>query len=429
MADGPGYYFVTLPPVGSRRKHNFWLLGDFGVGKGHADWEKFGKAALKVRDAFIAVNGSPHVDGVLMLGDISYESGSEEQLNAGTFDVYPAIMSNSFTWPAMGNHETYTEITGYPYRKAFNLPMRGEAGGVASNSEYYYAWNHGNIHFIVLEFEVSSRAKGGAQYQWLEQDLQSKSARDADWIIAYWHHTPYTCCHHNSETEAQLVNIRYNFLPLLERYGTDLVFVGHSHNYERSMLLNGAYSFSDTSTDQDAHYKWYADNKAKVVLNTHSGSIRGSGPYRKKKGANLGTVYTIVGSGGKLDSTAGLHPMMKVKHVLQGSVLLDVEDSVANVRFIDTARAIRDDFRMVKSRPQVPTPVAKSPAAQAGFTRAGRSFRFAEGNAMPLRIYGTSGALLSNGIHRGSWQPTTAAIPPGEYYYRFGSDFGKVSLP
>jgi hypothetical protein len=29
--------------------------------------------------------------------------------------------------------------------------------------------------------------------------------------------------------------------PILERYGVDLVLSGHSHNYERSYLLDGHY--------------------------------------------------------------------------------------------------------------------------------------------------------------------------------------------
>jgi hypothetical protein len=427
----PNQYLVTSPPPGARKKYTFWLLGDFGVGKGHSQYDTFGIAALRVRDAFIAVNGSPHVDGMLMLGDISYERGSEQELNAGTFDPYYGIMSNSFTWPAMGNHETYTSSTGVPYLAAFNLPTAAQAGGAPSNSEYYYSWDYGNIHFIVLEFEYNRSEPGSAQYQWLEQDLQSRSSRKADWNIAYFHHTPYTCCHHNSEREGDLVSIRYNFLPLLEKYGVDLVFVGHSHNYERSYLLDGAYSSSGTNTSQTYHYDWYKKNRSRIIKDSLSGDPKGTGPYRKAEGAHKGTVYTVVGSGGKLNPTSGQHPLMRVKHVLQGSVLLQIEDSVATARFIDTTRTVRDRFQVIKTRaPTVVRP--RKPlgdAVQPGFSRTGRLFRFAADNAVPMRIYSLDGALLFRETPRGRWEPGKERLPPGDYYYRYGTVFGKAALP
>jgi hypothetical protein len=432
MPGGTPQYIKTAPPVGTRQKYTFWLLGDFGVGVGHADYNTHGIASQRVRDAFVAVNGGPHVDGVLFLGDIAYENGTEAQVDAGAFALYPNIMSNSFVWPAMGNHEAVTS-SGAAYLGAFALPSAGQAGGVASNTEYYYSYNYGNVHFIVLEFEVSSRATTGAQYLWLQQDLQSASAQNADWIVVYSHHMPYTCCDHNSETEAQLVNIRYNFLPLLEQYGVDMFFAGHSHDYERSWLLDSAYSNSATSTTQSSHYTWYSQNRSRILVDSSSGNPDISGPYRKQRGGNNGTVYAVVGSGGKLEiNNTAKHPLMYVRHLVQGSMILDIQDSVATARFYDTTRTLRDKFQIIKPVSSTGLKQARRPVkleAAPKFSQAGRRFQFKADNSLVLYVYAPDGSLLLQETPRGSWDIARTRLPAGEYYFRYGNDFKKVSLP
>jgi 3',5'-cyclic AMP phosphodiesterase CpdA len=64
---------------------------------------------------------------------------------------------------------------------------------------------------------------------WLQADLESTTQ---DWIIALWHHPPYTKGSHNSDTETELIEMRQNVLPILEAGGVDLVLTGHSHCYE-----------------------------------------------------------------------------------------------------------------------------------------------------------------------------------------------------
>ena len=40
--------------------------------------------------------------------------------------------------------------------------------------------------------------------------------------------------------------MREQIMPILESHGVDLVLTGHSHIYERSMLMDGAYSTPTT---------------------------------------------------------------------------------------------------------------------------------------------------------------------------------------
>ena len=71
---------------------------------------------------------------------------------------------------------------------------------------------------------------------WLEADLQNN---DKLWVIAFWHHPPYSKGSHDSDTEGKLIDMREIVLPLVEQYGADLVLSGHSHSYERSYLIDG----------------------------------------------------------------------------------------------------------------------------------------------------------------------------------------------
>jgi hypothetical protein len=78
---------------------------------------------------------------------------------------------------------------------------------------------------------------------WLKQDLLV--AQSSEWIIAYWHHPPYTKGTHDSDNplfyDFEMVEMREQIVPLLENGGVDLVLAGHSHVYERTPLIDGHY--------------------------------------------------------------------------------------------------------------------------------------------------------------------------------------------
>ncbi|MCP5055221.1 MAG: hypothetical protein GY937_00685, partial [bacterium] len=101
----------------------------------------------------------------------------------------------------------------------------GEAGGVASNTEAYYSFDFGNVHFVALDSSESDRSPGGEMLSWLTADL---AANQQDWTIAFFHHPPYSKGSHDSDTETPLVEMRTNAVPVLEAGGVDLVLTGHS---------------------------------------------------------------------------------------------------------------------------------------------------------------------------------------------------------
>ena len=79
------------------------------------------------------------------------------------------------------------------------------------------------------------------------------AATTQDWVIAYFHHPPYTKGSHDSDNPSdsggRMRDMRENILPILDSTGVDLVMTGHSHSYERSFLLNGHYGLSTTLAD------------------------------------------------------------------------------------------------------------------------------------------------------------------------------------
>ena len=166
-------------------------------------------------------------------------SGSADQYQAAVFDTYPSILRQSVVWPTRGNHD----MGGSTYAGMFTFPEDAEAGGVASGTPLYYSFDRANIHFICLDSYSSDRSVGGAMWTWAEADLASTLQ---EWIIAFWHHPPYTKGTHDSDIEPRHIEMRQNALPILEDFGIDLVLGGHSHSYERSFLLDGHYGPSDT---------------------------------------------------------------------------------------------------------------------------------------------------------------------------------------
>src|SRR6185503_3185907 len=135
-----------------------------------------------------------------------------------------------------------------------------------------------------LDSMTANRAANGPMANWLRSDLASTVQ---DWVIAFWHHPPYSKGSHNSDVEVELVQMRQTFLPILEDHCVDLVLAGHSHSYERSYLLDGHYGDSTTLS-------------AGNILD--SGSGHDPSPYGKPAGtaAHAGAVYAVAGSSGQI---------------------------------------------------------------------------------------------------------------------------------
>ena len=133
--------------------------------------------------------------------------------------------------------------------------------------------------------------------------------------------------------------MRQNVLPILERYGVDLVLTGHSHSYERSILLDGHYGLSSTLMPSDDPRRRRRRSRPATA------------PTRRRSSrprAHDGAVYAVAGSSGGLGGGTLNHPAMVVSLAVLGSLVLDVDGSRLDARFLDSAGIVEDAFSIEK---------------------------------------------------------------------------------
>jgi len=301
------------------------------------------------------LNGNP-LNAWILLGDNAYSDGTDAEFQTNFFNIYKDDLLKKYPlFPAPGNHD-YHDIEfsaaaaqkthSVAYYQNFSVPENGESGGVASHTKSFYSFDLGNIHFLSLDSygkeanEYRLYDTAGPQVQWIKKDLEANTNKG--WVVAYWHHPPYTMGSHNSDNEIELVKIRENFIRILERYGVDLILCGHSHDYERSRLMKGYYG---KNGDFDS---------VKYVLNGSSGKDDGtanSEPYTKYRSHNDGTVYVVTGSAGKLGGQQSDYPHKAMYFADQdhgGASILEVKGDRLDFKWICADGVIRDRFSIIK---------------------------------------------------------------------------------
>ena len=315
-----GHYFTTAPNVGSSRKIRIWAIGDAGTGKPEQE---------NVRDAYYNLDDA-ETDVVLALGDNAYSDGTDNDYTDNFFNVYNGLLKQAPVWSTRGNHDRDPGI----YEAAFTHPTQAEGGGISSGSELYYSFDYGNIHFVCLDSFTDSNYKGTAMYTWLENDLASTLQK---WIIAYWHHPPYSrSSAHDSDRESGQRISREMANPILESYGVDLQLGGHNHFYSRTVLINNHYGLSNTY-DKDIH-----------AIDSGNGRGDEDGVYRKESNPE-GAVYVLAGSSGKIGYTPIHHPANFIEDVVLGSMVIDVEGDRMDVRMLRENGTVQDYFSITKA--------------------------------------------------------------------------------
>ncbi len=345
ISQDDSYHFYTNPVIGEEGDYQFWVLGDAGTKN---------EGQLLVRDAFDNFIGDERINALIWLGDNAYVDGTDQDYQEGFFEAYPRHLRQSGSWLTIGNHElwngqTSSNPTYGPYYDMFTLPTQGEAGGRPSETEAFYSFDYGNIHFVCLNSEDYGRDSTNAMGQWLKQDLTENEQK---WTIAFFHSPPYTKGSHDSDYSNECYEMREQFNPILERFGVDLVLTGHSHCYERSKLIRGHYGNANTFTP-NAH-----------VLDGSTGHLDENQAYQKNMTNGLGTVYVIMGCSGraKPGQASFPHPVSYYGIAQQlGSGLLKVNGDTLGFQFISETGDVLDYFDIVKTSN---TPVGTAPTIQ-----------------------------------------------------------------
>jgi predicted phosphodiesterase len=158
-------------------------------------------------------------DFVIHTGDL-VESGDVASQWDTFFEIERELMARAPLFPALGNHE----VNSPRYFDLFYLP----------GNERWYAFDYGNARFVCLQVDgIVDFGPDSEQYAWLEETL---AANTQPWIFVAFHVPPYT-----SVPDILEDAVRQVLTPLFERYGVDVVFNGHRHNYERNEVNGVTY--------------------------------------------------------------------------------------------------------------------------------------------------------------------------------------------
>ncbi|KAJ6683645.1 hypothetical protein OIU85_007344 [Salix viminalis] len=204
------YYFKTMPASGPKSyPSRIAIVGDLGL------------TYNTTSTVDHMIGNSP--DLVLLVGDVCYANlyltnGTGADCYSCSFSQTPIHETYQPRWdywgrymqpvtskiPIMvveGNHEIERQVenqTFVAYSSRFAFPSR-ESG---SPSTFYYSFNAGGIHFIMLGGYIAYN-KSARQYKWLDE----RSCQEC---------------------------MRVAMEDLLYQYGVDVIFNGHVHAYERS---------------------------------------------------------------------------------------------------------------------------------------------------------------------------------------------------
>ena len=160
---------------------------------------------------------NPEIKFSLLGGDLT-DDGEDGNEWGEFLDAATVLFSRVPMLPTMGNHD------GNMYLKFFSLPDNGPSG----LKQEFYSFDYGDAHFVILN---SRNNTDPTVKQWLEEDLQNTNKK---WKFAVFHHPAFPAVDDYKGIDE---SIRENWIPVLEEYDIDMVFVGHQHVYMRTKPL------------------------------------------------------------------------------------------------------------------------------------------------------------------------------------------------
>lgn len=186
-----------------------------------------------------ALRHFPRPDFAANLGDL-VDMGSRLSYWADWFEaVTPAIASVPEA-PVMGNHECYRKNPGdrqfrpimpRAYLEAFPVPENGEG----DLERWYYAFDCGPVHFIVLNTQwLEAAAFRPRLYERMKLwFLEKGSKTELPWRVVMMHKDILHYQRPGKPWKTRFSQTGRRLMPLFEQTGIDLVLTGHLHTYRR----------------------------------------------------------------------------------------------------------------------------------------------------------------------------------------------------
>ena len=198
----------------------------------YSGWRELAQAAARRHpDAAFFVN----------MGDLVDNGEDHTQWNAW-FDAVDGINSRIPLVPLMGNHETYNQQWKVRLPEAYLHEFAVPENGSAQFARYYYSFDYGPVHFIVLntQWDETEEFKPGLldeQLAWFPHDMQKNRKK---WNIVLLHKDVLQYRIHNRPERTEGISEEGRaFMPLFDALGIDVVFSAHLHTYRnRGRLYN-----------------------------------------------------------------------------------------------------------------------------------------------------------------------------------------------
>ncbi|AFY67340.1 metallophosphoesterase [Geitlerinema sp. PCC 7407] len=222
--------------------------------------------------------------------------------------------------------------------------IRGRYQERTQDLENPQQWGHGQHIFEPI-------SAGSPQYRWLQTELASPEFQQARYRVVMLHHPPHSLGENSVPpftdpvavrqyaTDGALTAIRYEYpperdylirdlVPLLEEAGTDLVFYGHSHLWNRFRSDRGLH-FLETSNVGNS-YGAYVGDLRRPVPTDHSVSYAATGNPN-----GLAPVMPTIAP--LLDAQGQPQPYIASNHITVFSVFETATGTISSYRF-DTLR-------------------------------------------------------------------------------------------
>jgi hypothetical protein len=156
---------------------------------------------------------------VLTTGDAVPSSSARQSVwRKQFFEPADPLLRETWFLITQGNHDNRNQL--------LSLYFEAPGGGQV---EDYYSFDWGPVHVTTINTNKDYRP-GSEQYRFLEWDF-ANTARP--FKVFFGHHPAYSSGYHGSNKKMQ----KY-LQPLFEANGVKLVFAGHDHSYERT-VING----------------------------------------------------------------------------------------------------------------------------------------------------------------------------------------------
>ncbi len=241
----------------------------------------------KIHENLVKMMAKENADLILNVGDV-VTTGSNQMAWVDEY-FYPLrhVSGSIPTYISIGNHE-YGGYWGSrivpPFEKYVNNPLNS-----TGSTEYYYSVDYVNVHFIFLDPNKAELPKGrglavgSQQYNWFIQDLKN-AKKSSEWIMVFMHQPPYSEAWSGGPYDGEIA-LRKDLVPIIEANNVDIVFSGHTHDYERGLPHppydpktgkgnNAVYIITGgggSNLDNHKYYEWeqidYPDHEADLESN------------------------------------------------------------------------------------------------------------------------------------------------------------------